>query len=192
MQKIGAMKSPAALSPAEREQRLKKWASQSGVELSQLDGMQRGVVLAALVFLSFVGGVPALRRMVAYVLSHSGLGLNSVLIGAVVGTTGRAVRKARQVAPKEFWKKLQKARRGHPPPKLRKEQVGPVAKYLAEHPGCTVAQVLGFIRQSFGVEMDRLTLRRFLARYGLGCLKQASVEDTPLLSDAPPTEEPSR
>ena len=192
MQKVGAMKSPAALSQAEREQRLEKWASESGVEMSLLDGMQRGVVLAALVFLSFVGGVAALRRMVAYLLSHSGLGLSSVIIGAVVGTTGRAVRKARQVAPKEFWKKLQKARRGHPAPKLRKEQVGPVAKYLSEHPGCSVAEVLGFIRQSFGVEMDRLTLRRFFKRYGLGCLKHSSVVDTPLLSGARPTEEPSR
>jgi transposase len=192
MQTGRAMKSPAALSQAEREQRLEEWACESGVELPRLDGMQRGVVLAALVFLSFVGGVPALRRMVAYLLSHSGLGLSSAVIGAVVGTTGRAVRKGRQAAPKEFWKKLQKARRGHPAPKLRKEQVGPVAKYLSEHPGCSVAEVLGFIRQSFGVEMDRLTLRRFLKRYGLGCLKHASVEDTPLLSDARPTEEPSR
>jgi transposase len=192
MQKVGAMKSPAALSQAEREQRLEKWACESGVELTQLDGMQRGVVLAALVFLSFVGGVAALRRMVAYLLSHSGLGLSSAVIGAVVGTTDRAVRKARQVEPKEFWKKLQKGRRGHPPPKLRKEQVGPVAKYLSEHKECSVAEVLGFIRQSFGVEMDRLTLRRFLKRYGLGCLKQSSVVDTPLLSEPRPTGEPSR
>jgi transposase len=192
MQKVRAMKSPAALGQAEREQYLEKWASQSGVELSQLDGMQRGVVLAALVFLCFVGEVAALRRMVAYLLSHSGLGLSSVIIGAVVGTTDRAVRKARQVAPKEFWKKLQKARRGRPPPKLRKEQVGPVAKYLAEHPRCSVAQVLGFIHQSFGVQMDRLTLRRFLKRYGLGCLKHSCVVDPPLLSDAPRTGEPSR
>jgi transposase len=192
MQKVRAMKSPAALSQAEREQRLEKWASEGGVELSQLDGMQRGVVLAALVFLSFVGGVAALRRMVAYLLSHSGLGLSSVVIGAVVGTTDRAVRKARQVAPKDFWKKLQKARRGHPAPKLRREQVGPVAKYLAEHLECSVAEVLDFIHSSFGVEMDRLTLRRFLKRYGLGCLKHSSVVDPPLLPDAPPTGEPSR
>lgn len=192
MQKVRAMKSPAAMSQAEQEQRLEKWACASGVELSQLDAMQRGVVLAALVFLSFVGAVPALRRMVAYLLSHSGMGLSSVVIGAVVGTTDRAVRKGRQVAPKEFWKRLQKARRGHAPPKLRKEQVGPVAKFLSEHKECSVAEVLGFIHSSFGVKMDRLTLRRFLKRYGLGCLKHSSVMDTPLLSDAQPTEAPSR
>jgi transposase len=192
MKKGRAKKSPEAMSQGEREQRLKKWAAASGVELEKLDSLQQGAVLAGLVFLGFVGTVAALRRMVSYLLSHSGLGLSSAVIGAVVGTTDRAVRKGRQVAPKEFWKKLQKARRGHPPPKLRREQVGPVAKYLSEHPGCSVAEVLGFIRQSLGVKMDRLTLRRFLKRYGLGCLKHASVVDTPLLSDARPTGEPSR
>jgi transposase len=185
------MKSPSALSEAEREQRLSQWASASGVELSGLDALQRGVVLAALTFLGFVGAVPALRRMLAYLLSHCGMGLSSAVIGAVVGTTDRAVRKGRQVAPGEFWKRLQKARRGHPPPKLRKEQVGPVAKYLAEHKRCSVAELLEFIHRSFGVHMDRLTLRRFLARYGLGCLREEAVVNTPLLSDAPPTQEPS-
>jgi transposase len=179
------------MSSAERERRLKQWASQSGVELSRLDALQRGVVLAAVTFVGFVGEVAALRRLVAYLLSHCGLGLSSAVIGAVVGTTDRAVRKGRQVSPKEFWKNLQQARRGHAPTKLQREQVGPVARFLAEHPRCSVAELLDFIHQSFGVQMDRLTLRRFLQRYGLGCLRQQAVENTPLLSDAPSTQAPS-
>jgi transposase len=130
--------------------------------------------------------------MVAYLLSHCGLGLSSAVIGAVVGTTDRAVRQGRQVDPKEFWKRLQQARRGHAPAKLQREQVGPVARFLADHPRCSVAELLDFIHRSFGVHMDRLTLRRFLKRYGLGCLRQQAVEDTPLLSDAPSTQAPSR
>jgi hypothetical protein len=66
MQKGRTVKNPAALSQAEREQRLEQWAIASGVELSKLDSLQQGVVLAALVFLSFVGEVTALRRVVAY------------------------------------------------------------------------------------------------------------------------------
>jgi transposase len=191
MKKERALKSPAVMSPAERERRLKQWASQSGVELSRLDALQRGVVLAAVTFVGFVGEVAALRRLVAYLLSHCGLGLSSAVIGAVVGTTDRAVRKGRQMSPQEFWKKLQQARRGHAPAKLQREQVGPVARFLAEHPRCSVAELLDFIHQSFGVQMDRLTLRRFLQRYGLGCLRQQAVESTPLLSDAPSTQVPS-
>ena len=187
-----AMKSPAALSQAAREKRLEKWAAESAVELSQLDAMQRGVVLAALRFLGFVGKVPALRQLVAYLLSHCGMGLSSTLIGAVVGVTDRAVRKGRGVAPKELWKRLRQARRGHPPTKLKREQVGLVVRFLSENKRCSVAELLAFIHQSFGVSMDRLTLRRFLKRYGLGCLGEERVADAPLLSGAPSMEEPSR
>lgn len=187
-----AMKSPAALSQAAREKRLAKWASESGVELSQLDAFQRGVVLAALTFLSFAGSVAAMRRIVAYLLSHCGMGLNSAVIGKVVGTTDRAVRKGRGVGPQEFWKRQRLARRGHPPTKLKREQVGLVARFLSENKRCSVAELLAFIHRSFGVQMDRLTLRRFLVRYGLGCLRQESVADAPFLSDVPSTEGPSR
>lgn len=181
------MESPAAFSEAEREERLAEWAATSGVDLAGLDGGQRGVVFAALTFLTFVHGLPALRRMVAYMLSHCGLGLSSALVGALVGTTDRAVRKGRQFSPREFWRRLWKAKRGHPPPKLRREQVGLVAKFLAENKRCSVAELLGFIKKTFDVEMDRLTLRRFLKRYGLGCLREDVVKSSPLLSVVPPT-----
>ena len=183
------MESPAAFNEAEREERLAEWAATSGVELAGLDGGQRGVVFAALTFLTFVRGLPALRRMVAYMLSHCGLGLSSAVVGAVVGTTDRAVRKGRQFAPREFWRRLWKAKRGHPPPKLRREQVGLVAKFLAENKRCSVAELLGFVKKTFDVEMDRLTLRRFLKRYGLGCLREDVVKSPspPLLPVVPPT-----
>lgn len=182
-------------SPPPREQercaRLSDWAASSGVDLATLDEGQRWVLYAALSFLGFIGGFSALRRMVAYFLSHCGMGLSSTAIGAVVGTTDRAVRKGRTYAPAEFWKRLKSSRRGHPVPKLRRDQVGLVAKFLAEHKRCSVAEVLGFIQQSLGVEMDRLTLRRFLKRYGLGCLREEKVEDAPLLSAPPRTAAPS-
>jgi hypothetical protein len=169
---------------ARRDEQLAQWATAADVDIAVLDAGQRWVVFAALSFLSFVGHLPALRRVVAYLLSHCELDLSSPIIGAVVGTTDRAVRKGRNFAPGEFWKRLQKAKRGHAPPKLRREQVGPVAKYLAEHKRCTVAELLGFIHKMFGVQLDRLTLRRFLKRYGLGCLREGAVEDTPFLPGA--------
>jgi transposase len=183
------MDSPQVVSEAERDERLVEWAGVAGVEVGSLDPGQRAVVFAAITFLAFVGTkLFALRRMVAYLLSHCGMGLSTVVIGAVMGTTDRAVRKGRGLPPREFWDRLQKARRGHPPPKLRRDQVGPVAKYLAEHKDCTVNDLLGFIQTTFAVQMDRLTLRRFLKRYGLGCLRDETVAESPLLSAAPPTE----
>lgn len=185
------MQTQAQLREARRDELLAQWAEATGIDLDPLDAGQRWVIFAALSFLTFVGGVPALRRMVAYLLSHCGLELTSPVIGVVVGTTDRAVRKARGFAPREFWQRLQKARRGHKPPKLVREQVGPVAKYLSEHKECSVVELLDFIEQSFGVQMDRLTLRRFLKRYGLGCLREQFVDDSPLLPAAALTVAPS-
>jgi hypothetical protein len=186
------VKTLASFNEAEREKRLVQWSAASGVKLASLDAGQRGVIFAALTFLVFAGKVISLRRMVAYVLSHCGMGLNSTVVGGVVGTTDRAVRKGREFAPREFWRRLQKARRGHAPPKLKREQVGLVAKYIAENKKCSVAQLLGFIKGELGVEVDRLTLRRFLKRYGLGRLREESVTGaTPLLSVAPAMEEHS-
>jgi len=180
------MESPSVLSEAEREQRLSEWSASRGVGLTLLDSGQRAVVVAALTFLGFVGGLLALRRMVAYLLAHCGMGLSPAVIGAVVGTSDRAVRKGRQYPPREFWQRLQKARRGHPPPKLRPEHVGLVAKFLSEHKRCSVAELLGFIHKSFGVTLERHTPRRFLERYGLGCPREESVVNTPLFSAARP------
>ena len=72
------------------------------------------------------------------------------------------------------------------------KDVGLVAKFLAEHKKkCSVAETLAYIEKTFGVEMDRLTLRRFLKRYGLGCLRKERISDAPLLSAAPSTAAPS-
>jgi len=178
------VRAEAQLRESQRDERLEEWAVATSVDLATLDAGQRWIIYAALSFLRFIGPVPALRRAVAYLLSHCDLALSSGVIGAVVGTTDRAVRKGRGFGPKEFWHRLQKARRGHAPPKLRRDQVGPVAKYLSEHKQCKVAELLEFIHTTFGVQMDRLTLRRFLKRYGLGCLREEAVQDTPLLPAA--------
>ena len=185
------MRSPSVLSEAEREQRLSAWSASSGVDMAPLDAGQRAVVVAALIFLGFVGGLAAVRRMVAYLLAHCGMGLSPALIGALVGTSDRAVRKARQYPPREFWRRPHKARRGHPPPRLRPEHVGVVAKFLSEHKRCSVAELLGFIHKSFGVHMERHTPRRFLERYGLGCPREEAVVGSPLLSAARPMAAPS-
>lgn len=185
------MQSRYALREARRDSLLAEWAGAVGIELAGCDTGQQWIIFAALSFLESVVKLAPFRRLVAYFLSHCGMDLGSAVIGAVVGTTDRAVRKARQFPAREFWQRLQKAKRGHPPPKLQRDQVGPVAKFLAEHKRCSVAELLGFIRQTFQVEMDRLTLRRFLKRYGLGCLREDAVENTPFLPAALPMEAPS-
>src|SRR4051812_26496373 len=77
--------------------------------------------------------------------------------------------------------RLRVQRRGHAPPKLHREQVGPVAKAYKK---CSVEDLLAFIKQKLGVEVDRLTLRCFLKRYGLGCLREEEVHHSPPFAGA--------
>lgn len=170
---------------------LAEWADARGVDLDAVDASQRWVIFASLQFLAFVGPLLPLRRIVGYVLSHCGMELSSPVVAAVVERGERVIRKTRALKPALFWKRLREERRGHQRPKLSPEHVGPVARFLAEHRKCSVAELLDFVDQSFGVTLDRLTLRRFLNRYGLGCLREQSVVDAPLLPAAPSTVAPS-
>jgi hypothetical protein len=169
----------------ERDNAIAKWAAEHTIDLVDLDDGQRWVVFAALRFLDFVEGVAPLRRLVGYLLCHCSMDLTSPVVAAIMLRGERAVRKARQIEPAQFWSRMQKPRRGHRPSKLLHEHVGQIARYLVSHRKCSVAELLAFIKETFDVEMDRLTLRRFLKRYGLGCLRQDIVEDAPLLSAAP-------
>src|SRR3954453_22059100 len=137
----------------ERGGGLEERAARSGVELGKVEASQKWVIYAALTFLAFVQGVAPLRRLVGYLLCHCGMGLSTTLIGSLLGTTGRAARNGQQYLPAEFWKRLRVQRRGHAPPKLRREQVGLVAKFLAAHKKCSVAELLAFIKQKLGVEV---------------------------------------
>jgi hypothetical protein len=176
---------------AERDRALAEWAGGRRLDLDDLSDAQRWVVFASLRFLVFAGPVPPLRRFVGYMLAHCDMDLSAPVAAAVVGQTDRAIRKSRRFKPTQFWQRLQEARRGHPQPKLLSEHVGPIAKFLAENKKCTVAELLGFISEKLGIDIDRLTLRRFLKRYGLGCLRENSVSDAPFLPDVPSTAVPS-
>jgi hypothetical protein len=81
--------------------------------------------------------------------------------------------------------------RGRGKPKLGPEQAGTIAKFLVEHRDSEVNDVLAFIRAQIGVAVDRKTLRVFIARYGLGCLREDTIDDRPLFSEPPDLAAPS-
>jgi hypothetical protein len=79
---------------------------------------------------------------------------------------------------------------GHRKAKLKAEHAGIVAKYLVQHPRSRVNDLIDFISSQLGPKLDRLTLRRYLKRYGLGCLREAEIAGpSPLLSGERFTEE---
>ncbi len=159
---------------------LEAWARQSGICLERLDLGQQWAVYAALQATTHIGRLPGLRRMVGYLLAHSGMDLGTQVIAAVVGVSSRAVRTTQALSPTELLHSVRNPTGGHRPPKLEPVQAGPLAKFLVEHPRALVGETLAFVKDELGTEVDRVTLRRFIERFGLGCLKGERIADPPL------------
>lgn len=182
----------AAVRECRREQILREWAQQHHVRLERLDTGQQWVVYAALSVMAYVASVAPLRRVVEWVLMHSGMDLGSIVVGAVTGASARAVRDTQAMEAPALLRYVQKPVVGHRKPKLAPEHAGLLAKYLVEHKGAKVNDILAFIEREVGVSMDRLTLRRYIKRYGLGCLRddQHADDGAPLFSAQPSTAGP--
>jgi len=163
-----------------RDEQLEQWCQEHAVNMSSLDEGQRWVVSVALMVLAVVGELKPLRRLLGYMLAHSGMGLGSSLIGSLIGVSDRAVRYTQAQSAHGMLEYLRDPKRGHAAPKLKPEHAGLIAKYLVEHPRAKAPQILQFVAEAFGVTMDRLTLRRYLKRYGLGCLREEKAHDAPL------------
>jgi len=175
---------------AKATQRLETWAGKHAVELRYLDDGQQWLVFVALTIRDVFKGLPALIRMLAYVLAHSGMDLPGPVLAAIVGVSDRAIRTTKALTADELLKSVQTPPRGRGQPKLGAEHVGTLAKFLFEHPKAKVRDILEFIHAELGVVLDRLTLRRYMQRYGLGLLRGERLTDSPLLSEARTLEEP--
>lgn len=166
---------------AARTSGLEAWAAKTGIDLGRLDSGQQWVIFAALNLIAFLGAIPVMKRLTGYLLAHSGMGLGTKVIAAVISLSDRSLRTAQALGPAAMLHSIRHPTGGHRKPKLKAEHAGVVAKYLVEHPNAEVNDILEFIKTKIGVTMDRLTLRRFVKRYGLGCLRGESIAATPPL-----------
>lgn len=170
---------------------LSEWADAHAINLARFDLGQQWVIFFALRVVTYLGKVAALKRVVGYVLAASKMGLGSSTIAAIIGVSDRAVRSAQALEPQAMLHSVQHPVGGHRKPKLEAHHAGVIAKFLVEHPRARVQDVLDFITKDLRVTIDRLTLRRYIARYGLGCLRGDRIAKAPFFSAEPATGEPS-
>lgn len=165
-----------------REELLRDWAKAHCLDLERFDLGQQWVIFFALRVMGHLAKVPPLRRLLGFFLAHAGMDLGSGAIAAIIGVTDRAVRSTQALDPPAMLRSVQQPMRGHRKAKLEAHHAGVVAKFLVEHPRALVQEVLDFIAKELGITIDRLTLRRYVARYGLGCLRGELVAEAPLFS----------
>ena len=172
------------------DQALAELEQRSQVSLSELLPEQRAVLFAALQVLTVLLPVPPLRRVVGYFLLHCGLGLSSRVIGAVMELGPRALSLLKQSGPADLIASLRRPKVGTKP-KLLPEHLGPLCRFVVDHPRATLHQVHDFVRKKLGVSVKRHALRRYFQRYSLGVLRDERVEARPLFAVTPPTQGPS-
>lgn len=162
----------------------------SQVSLSTLLPEQRAVLFAALKVLTVLAPAPTLRRVVGYFLLHGGLGLPGRVIGAAMELGPRALSSLKKTAPSDLLTSLRRPNVGTKP-KLRPEHLGPLCRYLVDHPRATLQKVHDFVRTELGVSVKRHALRRYFQRYSLGVLRDERVQARPLFAVTPPMPGPS-
>lgn len=172
----------------QRDQRLEHWARDNDIDIERLDQGQRWVVFAALRVGDAIGPIRPLRRALSFFISKADMGLTDKVIGAIVGVSDRSVRTIKTKEPKALLDSVAQTVRGHSLPKLKAEHAGVVARLLVERPQAEAPELIGQIKAELGITVERHTLARYISRYGLGCLRERTVEETPLFWAAPSTE----
>ena len=172
------------------EETLAEVEHKSGVSLTALLPEQQAVLFAATQVLAAVSSVPGLVRLVGYFLLHCGLSLPMSAISAVMELGPRALSSLKHTSPVELLAAMSRRPAGKPR-KLRPEHLGPLCRFLVDHPRCTLREVHDFVRSQLGVSVKRHALRRYFARYSLGILRQQRVDARPLFVVTPPMLAPS-
>jgi hypothetical protein len=138
---------------------------------------QRVLLEAAVRFVRETEGQATMVRFAAFFLLHADMDLTPAQVGAAVGRTDRAMRTVQALSAAELLGSVWGEMGRHRKPKLSAEHAGPIALYMVEHPRCTQGEMVSFIQQSFEIQIDPLTLRRFFATYGLGVLREDRREE---------------
>lgn len=115
------------------------------------------MLFAATNLLRFLEAVPPLVRLLAYLLCHCGLGLKLQVIAATLKLSPRCISSLRKRSPDDLVRALQPPRHKKTP-KLLPKHVGPLARFLVDHPQARVKDVLLFARRQLGVTVERHTL----------------------------------
>lgn len=170
-----------------RDDRLDSWARDNDIDIERLDQGQRWLTFAALRIGDAIGPIRPLRRALTFFLTKADMGLSEEVIGTIVGVSDRSVRTIKAKEPKALLDSVAQTVRGHAQPKLRAEHAGVVARLLIEHPKAEAPELIRQLEAELGITIERHTLARYLERYGLGCLREHTVEEPPLFGDTPPT-----
>jgi hypothetical protein len=143
------------------------WLEQADIPPSRLTTQLDALLQAVFRFRHSQGTDYYSTRLLSHFLLHCETGLKVAQIARLLGISRPNASLQQNLSSKEAIKQAHHRMDGRPTGKLLPRYAGPIAGYLLSHPGASRADVLDFIKRTFGVQVSRIALYKFLKKYGL-------------------------
>lgn len=164
-----------------------QWLDEARIPQTKRAPDQLAVLRAAFDFLQQAGSDYASRRLVGHFLLNCQLGLKLAQVARLVDVTRPTVSRQNGLSSRDVVREIQHRLAGRPYGKLLPRYAGPVAHFLATHPGASRNDVLDFIEATWNIRVSRIALHNFLKKYGLD--RESLEEATPAKPPHPATDE---
>jgi hypothetical protein len=164
-----------------------QWLDEARIPQTKRAPDQLAVLRAAFDFLQQAGSDYASRRLVGHFLLNCQLGLKLAQVARLVEVTRPTVSRQNGLSSRDVVREIQHRLAGRPYGKLLPRYAGPVAHFLATHPGASRNDVLDFIEATWNIRVSRIALHNFLKKYGLD--RESLEEATPAKPPHPATDE---
>jgi hypothetical protein len=129
-------------------------------------------------------------RLLSHFLLHADTGLKVAQVARLLGIARPTASGQQNLSSKQAIQQAHHRLAGRSHGKLLPRFAGPIAAFLVGHPHASRAELLDFIKQTFGVQVSRIALYKFLKKYGLQAVQQPAqpaAQANPCVDTAPLT-----
>lgn len=152
---------------AEAAGNLAAWLDQADIPASCRTAELDALLAAVFRFRQQQGTDYYSTRLLSHFLLNCDTGLKVAQIARLLGISRPNASKQQKLSSKEAIKAAHHRMDGRPTGKLLPRFAGPIAAFLVGHPDAGRAELLDFIKRTFGVQVSRIALYKFLKKYGL-------------------------
>ena len=164
------------------------WLAHAHLSEPRLTPDQRGLLLAAFRFRQHRGADYYSTRLLSHFLLHCGTGLKIAQLARLLGLSRPTASRQQGLSSKQAIQQAHHRLDGRPYGKLLPRYAGPIAQFLLTQPRATRADLIDFVDRTFDVRVSRIALYKFLKKYGLDRVGDATpaVAATPQVAAAAP------
>jgi hypothetical protein len=156
------------------------WLEQAHLPLARLTPQQQAVLQAAFRFRQRLGSDYYSTRLLGHFLLHCGCALKVAAIARLLGISRPTASTQQGLSSRQVVQQAHHRMDGRPYGKLLPRFAGPIAAFLLNHQEASRWDLIDFVERTFGVQVSRIALYKFLKKYGLDHLPGQPATASPL------------